>query len=138
MNTVSMLVVAGLLIAVIGVGQVGADARPLAWGLAICIAVLVNWMRALQKQIDELKSASRTPMAEDHAKPRAARPVGDSCCPRHPSKCPWVLRGDVALPSANRSPKQTRGGSIHRNADHPTGIAVDLCTSAVVSNRRYT
>ena len=57
MNTISTIAIAGLLIAVIGVGHVGGDARPLAWGLAICIAVLVHGMRSLQGQIDELKFA---------------------------------------------------------------------------------
>jgi hypothetical protein len=58
MNTLSMIAVAGLLIAVIGVAHVDGDARPLAWGLSICIAALLHGMRSLQKQIDELKATS--------------------------------------------------------------------------------
>ena len=71
MNTITMLTVAGLLIAVIGIGQVGGDARPLAWGLAICIAVLVHGMRTLQTQIDDLKAASKTQAKEADANPEA-------------------------------------------------------------------
>ncbi len=64
MTTIQMLGVCGLLIAIIGAGNFGEDARPLAWGLAIVIGVLTFGMRSLQKQIDELKSASTSP-AED-------------------------------------------------------------------------
>lgn len=71
MNTISMLVVAGLLIAVIGIGQVGEDARPLAWGLALCIAVLLHGMRSLQIQIDQLKAAQEKPATDDTARPKA-------------------------------------------------------------------
>ena len=55
MNTLGMIVVAGMLIAVIGMGHLGEGARPLAWGLAVSIGVLVHWVNSLQKQINELK-----------------------------------------------------------------------------------
>lgn len=57
MNKLGMIAVAGMLIAVIGMGHLGDDARPLAWGFAICIGVLVHQVNVLQKQIDELKSS---------------------------------------------------------------------------------
>ena len=56
MNTLGMIVVAGMLIAVIGMGHLGEGARPLAWGLAVSIGVLVHWVNSLQKQINELKA----------------------------------------------------------------------------------
>jgi len=65
MNTVSMIAVAGALIAVIGIGHLGEGARPLAWGFAVCVAVLVHGMRSLQKQIDELRSSQ-----DENATPR--------------------------------------------------------------------
>ena len=70
MTTIHMLAVCGLLIAIIGVGNFGEDARPLAWGLAIVIGVLTTGMRSLQKQIDELKAASGNPAAENDANPQ--------------------------------------------------------------------
>ena len=70
MNTIGMLAVFGLLIAVVGAGNFGEDARPLAWGLAIVIGVLTTGMRSLQKQIDELKSASGSPVAENDDNPK--------------------------------------------------------------------
>ena len=63
MNKLGMIALAGMLIAVIGMGHLGENARPLAWGLAVCIGVLVHWVNSLQKQIDELKSATGTPAA---------------------------------------------------------------------------
>lgn len=65
MNKLGMIAVAGMLIAVIGIGHLGENARPLAWGLFLCIGVLVHWVNSLQKQIDELKSASGNPAAEN-------------------------------------------------------------------------
>jgi len=56
MNKLGMIAVAGMLIAVIGMGHFGEGARPLAWGFAVCIAALVHWVNALQKQVDALKS----------------------------------------------------------------------------------
>ena len=56
MNTLGMIVVAGMFIAVIGIGHLGEGARPLAWGLAVSIGVLVHWVNSLQKQINELKA----------------------------------------------------------------------------------
>ena len=56
MNKLGMIVVAGMLIAAIGMGHLGENARPLAWGFAIAIGVLVHWVKGLQKQLDALKS----------------------------------------------------------------------------------
>ena len=56
MNKPGMIAVAGMLIAVIGMGHLGDGARPLAWGMAICIGVLVHWVNSLQKQVDALTS----------------------------------------------------------------------------------
>ena len=56
MNKLGMIVVAGMFIAVIGMGHLGENARPLAWGFAVSIGVLVHWINSLQKQVDELKS----------------------------------------------------------------------------------
>jgi hypothetical protein len=70
MTTIHMLAVCGLLIALIGVGNFGKDARPLAWGLAIVIGVLTAGMRSLQKQIDELRTASGNPAAKNDANPQ--------------------------------------------------------------------
>ena len=56
MHPVGYIVVAGMLIAVIGMGHLGEDARPLAWGFAVAIGVLVHWVNSLQKQINDLKS----------------------------------------------------------------------------------
>ena len=55
-NTAGWIVVAGMLIAVIGIGHLGEGARPLAWGLAVSIGVLAHWVNALQNEINELKS----------------------------------------------------------------------------------
>ena len=55
MNKLGMIVVCGMLIAVIGMGHLGESARPLAWGFAIAIGVLVHWVNALQKEIEALK-----------------------------------------------------------------------------------
>jgi hypothetical protein len=70
MNTIVMLAVFGMLIAIIGAGQFGEDARPLAWGFAIVVGVLTTGMRSLQKQIDELKSSSEGPQPETDATPK--------------------------------------------------------------------
>jgi hypothetical protein len=56
MNKLGMIAVAGMLIAVIGMGHLGESAQPLAWGFAVCIAVLVHWVNSLQKQVDALKA----------------------------------------------------------------------------------
>jgi len=56
MNKLGMIVVAGMLIAVIGMGHLGENARPLAWGFAIAIGVLVHWVNDLQTQLDALKA----------------------------------------------------------------------------------
>ena len=56
MNPLGMIAIAGVFIAVLGIGHFGEDARPLAWGLAVCIGVLVHWVNSLQKQINALKS----------------------------------------------------------------------------------
>ena len=64
MNPIGMIAVAGMLIAVIGIGHLGEDARALAWGLAISVGVLVHWVNALQKQIEEI----RTELNLDHGK----------------------------------------------------------------------
>ena len=55
-NTLGWIVVAGMFIAVIGIGHLGEGARPLAWGFAVSIGVLAHWVNALQNQINELKS----------------------------------------------------------------------------------
>ena len=57
MNKLCLLVVLGMLIAVIGLAQLGADARLPAVGFALCIGVLVHWVNSLQKQVDALTSA---------------------------------------------------------------------------------
>ena len=57
MNSIlGWIVVAGMFIAVIGIGHLGEGGRPLAWGLAVSIGVLAHWVNALQNQINELKS----------------------------------------------------------------------------------
>jgi len=70
MNKLGMIAVAGMLISVIGMGHLGENARPLAWGLALAIGVLVHWVNSLQKQIDELKSASGNAAAGGDDNPR--------------------------------------------------------------------
>ena len=64
------IAVAGLGIALVGVEFNGGKGRMIAWGLAICVAALTVGLRVLQKQIDELKSASGSPVAEGDAKPK--------------------------------------------------------------------
>ena len=56
MNKLGMIAVAGMLTAVIGMGHFGENARPLAWGFAIAISVLVHWVNSLQKQVNALTS----------------------------------------------------------------------------------
>ena len=56
MNKLGMIAVAGMLIAVIGMGHLGENARPLAWGFAVCISVVVHWVNSLQKQVNALKT----------------------------------------------------------------------------------
>lgn len=60
MNPLGMIAVAGVLIAVIGIGHFGPSARPLAWGLAICVGVLVHWVNSLQKQVDALRGSPKS------------------------------------------------------------------------------
>lgn len=53
----SMVAVAGMLIAMAGISKVTGDSvYPFVIGFATCIAFLVQAVRSLQKQIDELKS----------------------------------------------------------------------------------
>jgi len=65
MNKLGMIVVAGMLLAVIGMGACDNNVRPLAGGFALCIGVLVHWVNSLQKQVDGLKSAAANPAAEN-------------------------------------------------------------------------
>jgi len=60
MHPVGYMVVAGMLIAVVGMGHLGENARPLAWGLAVAIGVLVHWVNSLQNQINELKRLQKS------------------------------------------------------------------------------
>ena len=59
MNKLGMIAVLGMLIAVIGMGHLGENARPLAWGLALCIGVLVHWVNSVQKEVDALTSEEK-------------------------------------------------------------------------------
>ena len=70
MNTLGMIAILGMFIAVIGMAHLGDNARPLAWGLALCIGVLVHWVNSLQKQVDQLKSTSGNSAAEADIKPK--------------------------------------------------------------------
>jgi len=56
MNKLGMVVVAGMLMAVVGIAICDPTARLLAGGFALCIGVLVHWVNALQKQVDALTS----------------------------------------------------------------------------------
>ena len=56
MNTLGMIAIVGMFVAIIGMGHLGENARPFAWGLALSIGVIVHWVNSLQKQIDQLKS----------------------------------------------------------------------------------
>jgi hypothetical protein len=55
-----MIAIAGMLIAVLGIGHFGENARPLAWGFAVCIGILVHWVNSLQKQVNALKPDEET------------------------------------------------------------------------------
>ena len=60
MNPIGMIAILGMFIAVLGIGHFGENARPLAWGFAISIGVLVHWVNVLQKELDALKSDRQT------------------------------------------------------------------------------
>ena len=61
----SMVAVMGLLVAVAGAGQlVGDSVYPFLVGFAVCIAFLVQAVRVLQRQLDELKSSVDSRSAE--------------------------------------------------------------------------
>ena len=70
MNMYVMVAVAGMMIAIGGVELNGGKGRMLAWGLAICVAALTCGLRILQKQIDELKSASGNLAGDNAANPK--------------------------------------------------------------------
>jgi uncharacterized membrane protein YqgA involved in biofilm formation len=62
----SMVSVMGLCIAMVGIGKlIGDSVYPFVIGLAVCIAFLVQAVRTLQKQIDELKSPAGSRSAEE-------------------------------------------------------------------------
>ena len=62
--TWSRIAVAGLLIAMIGIGRTGEDARPLALGLAVIVAALGWGILGLQKQVNTLKDELEKTQAE--------------------------------------------------------------------------
>ena len=55
----SMVAVVGMCIAMVGISKVTGDSiYPFALGFVTCVAFLVQAVRSLQKQIDEIKSAA--------------------------------------------------------------------------------
>jgi hypothetical protein len=60
----SMVAVLGLCIAMAGMASFGVGAHVFVIGFALCVAFLVQAVRALQKQIDELKAQVADETAE--------------------------------------------------------------------------
>lgn len=73
MSKLGIIAVFGMFIAVIGMGHLGENARPLAWGLALSIAVIVHWVNSLQKQMDQLKSTLNQSQEDANIKPGDCR-----------------------------------------------------------------
>ena len=57
MNKLGMTVVVGVFMAVLGIAICDPNSRLLAGGFALSIGVLVHWVNALQKQVDDLSAA---------------------------------------------------------------------------------
>ena len=64
MFTWSRIAVAGLLIAMVGIGRTGERAIPLAIGLAVSIVALGWGILSLQKQVDALRNELDSTQAE--------------------------------------------------------------------------
>jgi hypothetical protein len=62
----SMVAVMGLILGCVGLGKGTSDSDYLAMmGFLVCISFLIQTVRMLQKQIDELKSAAQKPKQEE-------------------------------------------------------------------------